>query len=153
MNPSPVANSVYAFAPRILRRWAEERLRIVAAPGGGFEATFSLEGSTCGNVAFHLEYRVECGPRSSGFAIRSLACRPAPGDTNHREMCAAKSGDTRLAESISWIPPLGGLSLDAALAWQPTTTPDGCLCAEAARAHKWRAVIHTLHLALHTHSR
>ncbi len=153
MTPIPVGLPVYAFPVRTLRRWAEDRLRIAPAADDGFAATFSLEGSTCGNVAFHLQYHVSIGPVASGWILRSLTCQPAPGDTNHREMCVAKTGGPRLAESISWIPPLVGQTLEAALAWQPTTTPDGCLCAETARAHKWRAVLHTLHFALHTHSR
>ena len=147
---SPVAPAAYAFPPRALQRWARENLTLTPRADGGCEATFALEGSTCGNIAFHLRYRVTLGPAADGHRLLELACEPAPHDTNHREQCSAKADYARFAALLAAEAPLLGQPLAEALAWNPATTLDGCLCAQTARAHKWRAVLQTVHFALHS---
>ncbi len=140
----------YAFPRRALRRWQAEQLTLSTTPDGGHTALFRLEGSTCGNVPFELHYRVRLGPAAEGHRLLGFFCALAAHDTNHREQCAAKAdyGDHRA--SVAVPPPLHGRPLAEALAWSPATAPDGCLCTEPARAHKWRAVLQTIHFALHS---
>ncbi len=138
----------HAFPPRALRKWCAENLTLRPGADGGLEAVFRLEGSTCGNVPFLLDYRVRLAPATDGHRILALACAPAPGDDNHREMCSAKADLDALSATLRDEQPLLGQPLADALAWQSPTNPDGCLCAAPSRAHKWRAVLHTLHFAL-----
>lgn len=148
--PSPQA---YAFPLRALRRWRAEHLRLTPEVDGGWRALFRLEGSTCGNIPFRLHYRVLLAPAAEGFRLRELSCEPAPHDAGHLEQCAAKAGLERLLATLRAETPLLGCPLDEVLAWQPATAPDGCLCAAPARVHKWRAVLQTIHFALHDSSR
>lgn len=150
MNPTgtPPPAASYAFPLRALRRWAAENLNIVRATDGSITAEFRLECSTCGNIAFHVVYHVQLSPPSDGCRILALDCVPAPGDVNFSEQCEASADETRLLAAIRSEQPLLGQPLADALTWTPQTTPDGCLCAATARAHKWRAVLQTLHHAL-----
>lgn len=145
---TPLPTSAYAFPLRALRRWATENLSLVRAADGSVAAEFRLECSTCGNIAFHVIYHVQLSPPSDGCRILALDCAPAPGDVNFREQCEASADETRLLAAIRSEQPLLGQPLSDALTWTPQTTPDGCLCATTARAHKWRAVLQTLHHAL-----
>lgn len=150
MNPTgtPPPASGYAFPLRALRRWATENLRLVHAADGSVDAEFGLECSTCGNIAFHVVYHVRLSPPAEGHRILALDCAPAPGDVNFSEQCEASADEARLLAVMRSEHPLLGMPLAEALTWAPQTSPDGCLCAETARAYKWRAVLQTLHHAL-----
>lgn len=138
----------YAFPRRALVRWAGENLRLRRTEDGHVHAVFRLEGSTCGNVAFALDYRVTLGPVADGRRVLAAEVGPAEHDVDHRAMCAAKADWPELARVLREETPLAGEPLEACLAWSPATTPEGCLCAATARAHKWRAVLQTIRFAL-----
>ena len=74
MNPSASTHNVsaYSFPERALRRWARENLTRTPCADGGVEAVFRFEGSTCGNVAFHLLYRVALAAESADRRIEAL---------------------------------------------------------------------------------
>ncbi len=149
--PSPVpAPSPYAFPERALRRWARENLTIASRTDGGVEAVFRFEGSTCGNIAFHLLYRVTLAPASVDRRIVAMGCEPAPFDEGHTHMCCWQENAAVIAATMRNETPLLGQPLAAVLAWHPRKSPAGCICAEPARHHKWQAVLETLHLALHS---
>ncbi|MBE7539476.1 MAG: hypothetical protein HS122_13825 [Opitutaceae bacterium] len=140
----------YAFPLRALRRWAAENLTLIRAGDGSIAAEFRLEGSTCGNVAFHVLYRVRLSSTGTGHRILGLECTPAPGDVNFHEQCEARADEARLLATLLHERPLLGQPLAEVLTWAQETSPDGCLCRETSRAHKWRAVLQTLHLALNS---
>lgn len=143
------AAPAYAFPERALRRWRAENLRLHRPDESTCEAEFQLEGSTCGNVPFTLVYQVTLTQADGRWELRAMEVQPRAGDDGHREMCAAKSDLARLSALLRDERPLLGCPLDACLTWAPPTSPEGCLCAEPARTHKWRAVLQTLHHALH----
>jgi len=142
MNP-PIP---YAFPVRALRRWRDERLGLAADEAGGWRATFHFEGSTCGNIPFAL--RFEVGLDAAGI-LRELRCAPAPADEGHARMCSYLEDAERLLAELATQAPLRGRPLADVLTWNPATSPAGCVCAPASRAHKWLAVLQTLHFALH----
>ncbi len=152
MNPTgtPAPSPTYAFPLRALGRWATENLSVSRAADDSILAEFRLECSTCSNIAFHVVYHVRLAPPSEGWRILALDCAPAPGDVNFSEQCEASADEARLLAAMHSEQPLLGKPLADALTWVPQTTPDGCLCAETARAHKWRAVLQTLHHALNS---
>ncbi|MBA4136049.1 MAG: hypothetical protein C0518_01880 [Opitutus sp.] len=145
---SPLPATSYGFPVRALRRWSAENLTLTPRSDGGWEALFVLEGSTCGNIPFLLHYRVSLSSGLEQHRLQALACEPAPHDMNHREQCAARSDYARWTATVAGDAPLLGQPLAEALAWSPATSPDGCLCADASRAHKWRAVLQTIHFTL-----
>jgi hypothetical protein len=148
---APALAFVYAIPVRALRRWVSENLTLTSQPDGTRRAVFRFEGSTCGNVPFNLLYTVALSPLAGGgWQIADLGCTPAPFDDNHRQMCALLNSPERLPSLMQEYQPLKGETLGSALDWQPATAPDGCLCAPASRAHKWRAVLHTIHYALYS---
>ena len=138
----------YAFPLRALRRWASEHLRVTRAANGEIEAVFRLVGSTCGNVPLVMLYLVRLGAEEEGWPVRRLFVGPSPHDDGHRHQCAWRSDEEELLKALRDEQPGLGQPLGAVLAWTPTTSPAGCLCTEASRAHKWRIVLHTLHYAL-----
>ena len=142
MNPS----FPYAFPVRALRRWRDERLNLAADEAGGWQATFYFEGSTCGNIPFAL--RFEVGLDAAGI-LREMRCAPAPTDEGHSRMCSYLEDAERLLAELATQAPLRGRPLTDVLTWSPATSPAGCVCAPASRAHKWLAVLQTLHFALH----
>lgn len=144
MNP-PFA---YAFAPRALRRWKDERLSLIEDAAGGLRATFQFEGSTCGNMPFNLVYTVHVASAANGHRLLDLRCAPAPHDEGHQRMCSFLESAERILNTLQTEQPLLGQPLAEALTWHPTTSPAGCVCAASARHHKWLAVLHTLHFAL-----
>ncbi|HVU35662.1 MAG TPA: hypothetical protein VHE61_19640 [Opitutaceae bacterium] len=139
----------YAFQPRVLRRWRDERLTLTQAPDGAMAASFRFDGSTCGNIPFVLWYSVRLAPAAERYRIIDLGCEPAGADEGHRRMCSYLEGADRLLVTLRTERPLVGQPLAEALAWRPATSPAGCVCAAASRNHKWLAVLHTLHFALH----
>jgi len=144
MNAAPT----YAFPIRALRRWRDERLTIADDVHGALRATFLFEGTTCGSIPFALTYVVRLSAAEDGYRVIELGCDPVPGDEGHRRMCAYLENPTRLLDALKTEQSVLGLSLAEAIAWQPATSPAGCLCAESARNHKWLAVLHTIHFAL-----
>lgn len=143
-----IAPAAYAFPLRALRRWSAERLSLAHEADGGVQAQFNFDGSTCGNVPFRLIYSVQLASASAQHRVRMLACAPAPHDDGHRRMCSFLETGEALLAAMPVECPLLGEPLAAALAWRPSTTPAGCVCAAPARAHLWLAVLHTLHFAL-----
>ncbi len=145
MIASPTSD--YAFPERALRRWADRHL-VLTEEGGDVLARFRFEGSTCGNIAFQLDYFVRVGPAAEGRRLLELTCRPAPGDDDHAQTCAARADIEGFRSLIERDKPLIGHPLDSVLAWRPRSEPSGCLCSEPFRLHKWQAVLTTLHFAL-----
>jgi hypothetical protein len=148
MNPGPAVPPGYAFPERALRRWQAENLVLAPADGGGWNAVFRLEGCTCGNIPFHLRYRLAVASAEHRHLLLALACEPAPHDTNHRQQCGAKSDCAHFVAHLGADAPLLGRPLEEALSWSPATSPEGCVCAASARLHKWRIVLQTAHFAL-----
>lgn len=148
---SPAASTpAYAFPLRALRRWRDQHLTLRPGDDGGVRATFRLEGSTCGNVAFLLDYHVRLSPAADGHRLLELTAAPAPHDDNHVQMCAAREDVDRLLATLRREQPCLGQPLATTLDWRPTTQPAGCLCALNSRARMWQAVYHTLHYALYS---
>lgn len=144
MNTTPL----YAFPTRALRRWRDERLSLNEEIDGSVSATFRFNGSTCGNVPFVLEFSARLALDGDGFRFLHLSCAPAPGDAGHRRMCGHLENAAALLAALGTTPPVVGAPLAAGLDWRPATTPAGCVCAATDRAHKWLAMLHTLHFAL-----
>lgn len=150
---SLLSPSHYVFPERALQRWSRDNLRLHPRADGGLEATFWFEGSTCGNIAFELVYRVGVGPEPAGRRIESLACAPATHNDGHTRMCCWQEDAGAARALLERERPLLGEPLGAVLAWRPVRSPAGCLCAEPSRAHKWQAVLETLHFTLHHETR
>ena len=144
MNAAPT----YAFSPRALRRWRDERLAIVDETDGRIRARFVFEGTTCGSIPFQLLYTTRLGSVEEDRQLLEMNCAPMPGDQGHQRMCAFLENGDGLLRAMQSEQPLLGRPLVEALAWQPVVSPAGCLCAASARNHKWLAVLHTLHFAL-----
>ncbi len=135
----------YHFAPRALRRWRDERLTLTPRTGGGWQARFHFDGSTCGNVPFVLHYDIEI---DTAGVIVGLSAAAAPGDEGHQSMCRHREDAASLRDELATQGPLRGRPLADVLAWKPATSPAGCVCTAPARAHKWLAALQTLHFAL-----
>jgi hypothetical protein len=142
------AASPYAFPERALRRWLRENLAVTPRPDGGLDAVFRFEGSTCGNIAFHLLYRVALAPAADAHRILAQHCEVAPFDDGHSRMCCWQENADAIDATMRTEAPLLGQPLAAVLAWRPNKSPAGCLCGEPSRHHKWQAVLETLHLHL-----
>lgn len=141
----------YRVNQRALRRWTDERLTLGVEPDDTVTAVFRYDGTTCTNMGLPLAfvYEVRLGPRRNGFPVRTLRCAPAHGDTGHTLMCRYVKESESLMRSIGEeVPPVVGRRLDDALSWQPQSSPAGCYCDEASRAHKWGLVLETIHYAL-----
>jgi hypothetical protein len=144
----PIAVGAYSFPERALRRWARENLSMVPRADGGVDAVFRFEGSTCGNVAFCLLYRVSVGPEAAGRRLETMWCEPAAHDEGHTRMCCWLENAADRSAIMFQESGLASQPLDAVLAWHPQKSPAGCLCTEPSRHHKWQAVLETLHFAL-----
>ena len=140
----------YSAAPEVLKRWAEQRLRIRVLDDGSVEARFRYDGTTCSNMGQPLafDYRIRLASRDEGYTITDLRCAPAPGDTGHTFMCAYIEDAKGIMASIDGEKPLLGHPLDAVLRWERGRGPAGCYCAATSREHKWGLVLETLHYAL-----
>jgi hypothetical protein len=143
-----MSEPAYAFSARTLQTWRDRRLSIAAHPDGGVSATFRFEGSTCGNIPLTLLYSVRLAPAAEEYRISGMGCAPEAGDSGHTRMCSYFENAGRILAVMAGEQPLLGEPLRAALAWRPATSPAGCVCAAASRAHKWLAVLQTLHFAL-----
>lgn len=138
----------YAFPLHALRRWRDERLTLTPEADGTERADFHFDGSTCGNVPFHLVYTVRIAPAADRHRVLALACAPAPGDHGHERMCCCLEDPGAIPGTLRPEVPMLGQPLAAVLGWRPVTSPAGCLCVADFRAHKWLAVLQTLHYAL-----
>lgn len=140
----------YSTSTKALARWAAERLALTRRENGMIEALFRYEGSTCNNMGQPLlfDYHVTLSPRDMGHIIRSMDCRPATGDTGHKAMCRYVENPSKLMSSIKCEEPLLGEPLESVLAWNAARSSAGCYCDLAARMHKWRLVLETIHYAL-----
>lgn len=145
MNP----NTPYAFSPKVLRRWAQERLSVSATEDGNrIHASFRFDGSTCSNIPLSLEYCVTLHREDGDYQIRGLKASAWPDDDGHRRMCSYQQNAERIMNTLQAEKPLVGKPLSAVIDWNPDTAPDGCVCAATSRNHKWLAVLQTLHFAL-----
>jgi hypothetical protein len=147
-----IAGARYSVNAKALRRWARERLTLTPGADGSTEALFRFEGTTCSNLGhpLHFEYRVQLGPRRDGYPIRTQRCTPAAGDTGYTRMCGYLGRGDTLIEEVAADAPLTGERLDAVIGWARPSSPAGCYCDEASRAHKWGLVLETIHYALAT---
>jgi hypothetical protein len=140
----------YATSPRALRKWAAERVILETAQGGGVEATFRFDGTTCSNLGRPLafDYRVRLAGPDERYRILAMTCRPAPGDLGYQATCAYLSDPDKLLRDLATEKPLLGQPLDDVLAWQRSAAPTGCHCAADSRAHKWGLALEAIHYAL-----
>lgn len=143
-------NATYATSVRALQKWSTERVRTRELSGGGVEAWFRFDGTTCSNMGQPLafDYRVALAPAEQGYTIVAAECGPAEGDEGHRKMCAYLSDPDGLMTAIAAEHPLLGQPLDAVLDWQPATAPSGCYCSAASRGHKWKLAFEAIHYTL-----
>lgn len=143
-------NASYATGVRALRKWSTERVRLRERSGGGVEACFRFDGTTCSNMGQPLafDYRVELAQAEEGFTIIAAGCEPAEDDEGHRKMCAYLSDAEGLMAAIAAERPLVGQPLDAVLDWRPAAAPSGCYCSAGSRDHKWKLALEAIHYAL-----
>lgn len=140
----------YAFAPRVLRRWAKDRLILEEDGPRQVKATFRFDGSTCSNMGRPLSF-VFCAVLmevSGEWKICSMQVRPAEEDQGHREMCGYLGRKALFLNEIEHEVILVGEPLASALDWNRDIAPSGCLCSQGNRNHKWRIVLQTIHFAL-----
>ncbi len=145
--PSPA----YTVSARALKKWAGERVRLAPRADGGVVACFRFDGTTCSNSGQPLafDYTVTLGPPEQGRPILRADCRPAPDDEGHRRMCAYLTDADGLMRAIAEErPPLVGRPLDEIFAWARVSSPSGCHCASAGRAHKWGLALEAIHYTL-----
>lgn len=146
-SPAPTAWP-YVFPERAVRRWIRENLKVTPRDGGGIDAVFRFDGSTCGNVAFVLNYHLVLGAEAEGYPISSYRIEPAPYIEGHERMCCWQENPESAAARFTAGMPLAGQPLSAVLTWRPARSPAGCLCTEPSRLHKWQAALETVHCAL-----
>ncbi|MBX3427901.1 MAG: hypothetical protein KF688_19635 [Pirellulales bacterium] len=155
MQPPPA----YAFPLKTLSLWRTKRLTITGGGSAGdsgrsVAAVFRFDGSTCTNMGVPLafEYRVELQRELGGaYRIVGCDCAPAADRPGYQSMCRYLDAPRQYMDELAAYRPLVGSLLDEALAWNPPTSPAGCLCSQASQDHKWRAVFHTIHFALNGH--
>ncbi len=140
----------YTVNQKALERWAAERLSLRPSEGGGIEAVFRYDGTTCTNMGRSLtfHYQVRLGPEKEGYPIREQRCTPAPGDTGHTFMCGHLDNSARLMGAIAGEKPLEGQRLKDVLAWPRPAFGTGCYCDPGSRQHKWGLVFETILYAL-----
>lgn len=140
----------YTTNLKALRRWSQERLKLVQEPDGSVDALFRYEGSTCSNMgrAFCFHYAVKLGPRSDGYPVLRQTCAPAPGDEGHTFMCRYRTSGRKLLHTIARDHPLVGRRIDEVLSWHRAATGPTCYCESEGRNHKWGLVLETIHYAL-----
>lgn len=143
-------NARYSVNARALAKWSRERVQLRTRDDGAIEARFRFDGTTCSNMGRPLafDYHIVLGPAPAGFPIREAACRPAPGDTGHQQMCAYLEDGDALMQAIRTEQPLLGRPLDEVLGWARPSRPSGCYCDAESRAHKWGLALEAIHFAL-----
>ena len=149
--PRPLTpDAKYTVARRALRKWADQRVQLLALADGRIDARFRFDGSTCSNMGQPLvfDYRVTLSPAEDSHRILETDCVPAPDDLGHTQQCAYLRNPEKTLASIAEPPPLVGQPLDNVLAWQRETRQSGCYCDSTSRAHKWGLALETIHFAL-----
>ena len=148
--PPLTRDARYSVSPEVLRRWAEQRLKLRVLADRTVEAHFRYDGTTCSNMGRPLtfDYRIRLSSREDGYAITDLQSAPAPGDDGHTFMCGYIEDAAGLMASIVGEKPLLGHPLEAVLRWPRGRGPAGCYCAASSREHKWGLALETLHYAL-----
>lgn len=140
----------YTLNPRVLAKWAGERLDLCDQPDGTLLATFRFDGTTCSNLGHPLAfaYRVHLDAAVDRRAILDCTCTPLSGDAGYARMCAFLASPTGLMGAIARERPLVGRPLDAVLGWDRPAGPAGCLCDAAGRARTWGIALEVIHYAL-----
>lgn len=140
----------YSISPRALRKWAESRLELRPSSGGGYDAIFTYDGTTCSNMGHPLRYlyRVSLGGPETRYMILDASCGPDEGDVGHRRQCEYLKDRKRLEVAVAAERPLVGKPLDAVLEWKHPSSPSGCYCDESSRNHKWTIAYEVLHFSL-----
>jgi hypothetical protein len=140
----------YSVNPRALRKWSQERLRLVVSEDNVVEARFRYEGTTCSNLGSPLEfdYHVKLSSSREGYKIVSASCSPGAGDLGYTRMCEYMNNPEQLLGNIEREKPLLGRPLDEVLNWERRYSPAGCYCDSDSRLHKWGLVLEVIHYAL-----
>ena len=144
------ANARYSINAKALKRWTTERLSLVEQADGTIDARFRYDGTTCSNMGRPLsfQYAVRIGTREDRYRILSQECAPTPGDDGYTFMCKYRLNAPPLMAAIAEEKPLLGQPLNDVLSWQRPAIGASCYCEGEARAHKWGAVLETIHYAL-----
>lgn len=140
----------YSLNPRVLRKWAEDRLHMTFQPDGSVRAIFRYDGTTCSNLghALSFDYAITLAPPSDYYRVLQAVCVPAAGDLGHKSMCAYQTDGEAFARSLADEQPLLGRPLREVFTWQRHFSPSGCYCDADGRAHKWGQVFEVIHFAL-----
>ncbi|HZM06122.1 MAG TPA: hypothetical protein VFC44_24230 [Candidatus Saccharimonadales bacterium] len=143
-------NADYSINLKALRKWSRERLQLIPAQDGSFEARFRYEGTTCSNMGrpIEIDYRIRLGPAAGGYKILDPLCSPAPGDVGHTFQCEYLKDADSFMRNIADEKPLLGQPLENVLGWERSRTPSGCYCDVDRRSHKWGLVYEVIHYAL-----
>lgn len=147
---SQIVQSVeYDYPHKVLRRWTAQHLRL-QRDKAGIEAVFLFHGTTCSNMGIpvQLRYEVKLDRKTDGYWIRSANLCPEENEAGFEAMCAYLENPENLMMNLRSDHPLKGHTLEAALQWNISVTPSGCVCKESDRNHKWKIVFQTIHYAL-----
>ena len=150
-SPAPPARTNgYAFPPKALKRWKRQLLEIRHDDENRLRARFTYNGSTCndGGVPLTFLYDVWLERIGGEFIIREMACQPEEGNRGYKETCSYQTNPRNALSHYENFKPLLGSPLSAAISWNPTRNPAGCLCTAANRNHKWLMALQTIHYAL-----
>ncbi|MEM7393983.1 MAG: hypothetical protein AAF492_16715 [Verrucomicrobiota bacterium] len=143
-------DAAYALKPRVLQRWADQRMDLEHLSGGGIVATFHSEGSTCSDQGIPLafDHTITLSAREDGYVIQALSCRPTSKSEGHTRMCSYLQKGQEQLDIIDGEHHFMGQPLNKIITWQPAVLPAGCYCRQDSRNHKWRNAFQTLHYAL-----
>ena len=141
-------NAPYSINVRALRKWSQERLKLLSLGNRCVEARFRYEGTTCSNLGRPLAYDYVIKLEGPEYRIVRADCSPAPGDSGHSAMCEFINDSKRLLSAMAGEKPLVGCSLNDVLTWKRPFSPAGCYCDAASRMHKWGLVLEVIHFAL-----
>lgn len=142
----------YSFPRKALERWSRDLLVMDRHTDGSVDARFRMEGSTCGNTSLAIDFHVSLIRHAATYRIVGGDCRPSPDDRGCAHMCCATREPLNLIfERAAREQPLAGQTLAAALDWNPSVNPAGCICGQEALHHKWRIAYHTIAYALEKH--
>ena len=151
MPPHELLNPLimYDYPNKALRRWKSQHLSL-QIDRTVVEAIFLFHGTTCSNMGIpvKLRYEVKLDRKTDGYWIRSANLCPEENDAGFKAMCSCLENPADLMTNIGSDHPLEGHILEAALQWDASVTPSGCICKESDRNHKWKIVFQTIHYAL-----
>lgn len=147
----PAGPNDYRIAPKALKKWADQRLRIVRRGDGRLTAHFRYDGSTCSNMGVPLafDFQVELSPLSAGgWLVDSLRAQPSADRDGFKSMCSYLAKPELFMHRLDQLRPLLGRPLQDVLDWPYPVSPSGCLCSRANQFHKWLLALRTIHYAL-----